>query len=229
MAQRLSGTAGRSAASLRLERVPRSRRRLNQAIGAASAMPRTTDATSATNANRASKAICAPRGRRSAPNAASSRIPPAPTARPSSPPASVSKVVSTTTSLTTYRRLAPKRLPHGHFLHASAGADKKQVRKINGADQEKGEYACLQQQQDGTDRRHVIGVKRHDQRTKAGIGHQFGLADRLLPTWRSAHRFATGPARAWRPALSRAIIWVTFPPECRSEGARSSGRDDSGR
>ncbi len=70
--------------------------------------------------------------------------------------------------------------PNGQFLDSRAGADKKKVDQVHRPDQQQYQYGRLQEQQGGADSSDMIGVKRHDDGTKTGHGHLFGLRIILL-------------------------------------------------
>ena len=71
-------------------------------------------------------------------------------------------------------------------------------------------------------------MQRRHESTKAGVGNHlgFGVVRSSAAFWASICDWACARVA---PGLSRAIIWMTFPPECRSAGKRSCARDASGK
>ena len=68
-----------------------------------------------------------------------------------------------------------QRLPDGCLFRPGTGSDEKEIHQVDHADQQQQEHSRLEQQQGGSHRRHLVGMKRYDHRTKSGVGHLFAL------------------------------------------------------
>ena len=124
----------------------------------------------------------------------------------------MSRVVSTIASLTTCHRLAPNACRTAISFDAAARPDQKQVRQVDGADQQQGEGARLHPQQSGADAANVVRVQRRHHGTKSGIGHHFGLRDRPLPARHSARRSGPAPVPGSRPVSGgQSYAWNSHP------------------
>ena len=86
-------------------------------------------------------------------------------------------MVSTITSLTTWRRLAPIACRTASSFTRPLARISSRFTRLTAPMSSRKSAARLQQQQRRTDGGDVVGVERHHERAKAGVGHHLGLRD----------------------------------------------------
>src|SRR5437868_1840431 len=202
--------------------------RLNQAIGTAMTIPRTTAPARPISASQPSNAMWAPSGKRSAPRTSSNRIPHAPTAKPSNPPTKVRRTVSIITCLTTCARLAPiERRIAISFARPLARMRRRFTKLTAPMSSRKNTPACISQRVGRMDRTcSACNGLTSDRKPAAAIIFASELSSSTAALCASIWACASVIVA---PGFKRAIMCVTPPPEWRAFGPRSSIPDFIGR
>ena len=202
-------------------------RRLYQAMGTASAMPRIVAPASAIRASRASKAIRAPKGKWAAPSAPRRRIPAAPTARPSSPPPTVSRVVSTITSRTMCPWLAPSACRTASSFARPLARIKSRFTRLTAPIRRREKAPPWRRSRVGRMGATWLSCRgtTRERKPASAIALPSGLARSVTSLCASSCAWARATVA---PSASRPIMWDELP-QCRRTDSRSSGLDENGK